>query len=153
MRYKRGFYARVQYSAAAMAPRKKRRRSTPEAEHIQQGVSLEDLPLPAAALIYKCLDTQSRTALAAVSRWARGIVMAEARSVQLRVLSTAPRKPLQRLLHNLCTAAEAGRLSLTLHAQGFLDIIDKRVLSKLLAQSPQGGWPSVRELKLEVGTS
>jgi hypothetical protein len=78
--------------------------------------------------------------------------MAEARSVKLDVGRTAPRKPLVHFLDRLCTAAEAGRLRLRLHAN-CIDRTDMRFLSQLLAPSQQGGWPSIRELKLEVGES
>jgi hypothetical protein len=72
--------------------------------------------------------------------------------VQLQVHSTAPHKPLFRLLSRVCSAAQAGRLSLNLEAHGFDSNSQSNVLSDLLAPAKQqGGWVSVKELKLGVG--
>jgi hypothetical protein len=111
-------------------------------------VSLQDLPLPAAALIYQQLDAESRQTLVSVSRWARDTVLREARSIKLQVHSKSPRKPLMRFLERACTAAEAGRLSLALDAHGFES--KGNLLSGLLAPSSKAGWASVRELSLKV---
>jgi hypothetical protein len=71
--------------------------------------------------------------------------------VELQVHSTAPRKPLTRLLNRVCSSAQAGRLSLTLRAHGFDRNSESNVLSDLLAPAKQqGGWVSVKELYLQV---
>jgi hypothetical protein len=114
-------------------------------------VSLEDLPHTAAAVIYQCLDAQSRTSLASVSRWARELVLREVRSVKLQVHSTGPRKPVVSFLNRLCSQAPAGRLSLKLDADSISMHSKSNGLSDLLALAKQqGGWASVKKLALEV---
>jgi hypothetical protein len=137
----------------SMAPRTRQRTSI--AQRSSQGARaglLDELPQTAAAVIYQCLDARSRTSLAAVCRWARDLVLREARSLELQVHSSAARKPLSRLLSRVCSAAQAGRLSLTLQAHGFTINSKSNVLSDLLAPAKQqGGWASVKELALKVG--
>jgi hypothetical protein len=72
--------------------------------------------------------------------------------VELQVHSTAAHKPLVGLLNRVCSAARAGRLSLSLEAHGFAIDSPSNVLSELLAPATQqGGWASVKELALKVG--
>jgi hypothetical protein len=130
------------------------RQTSSIAQHSSQvdGVGfLEELPQTAAAVIYECLDARSRTSLASVSRWARDLVFREARSVELQLHSTAPRKPLVSFLNRVCCAAQAGRLSLSMKAHGFAINRKSNVLSDLLAPAKQqGGWASVKELAIKV---
>jgi hypothetical protein len=112
---------------------------------------LEALPDTAAAVIFQCLDARGLTSLVAVCRWARDLVLREARYVELQVHSKSPRKPLIRLLNRVCLAALAGRLALSLEAHGFAINSKSNVLSDLLAPAKQqGGWASVKELALKV---
>jgi hypothetical protein len=130
------------------------RNKTSIAQQSSQGdstVGLEELPQTAAAVIYQCLDARGRTSLAAVSRWAKDLVLREVRSVELQVHSRAPCKPLIRVICRLCSAADAGRLSFNLVAHGFVRNSNSNVLSDLLAPAQQqGGWASIKELALEV---
>jgi hypothetical protein len=145
---------------ACMPRHKRRKRSTvKDSEQDEKGNVLELLPLPALALIYQQLDSKTRLALLQTSRWGRDIVLAEAKSVRLKLSDTdaspAARKPLLRLLARVCSGAQgaAGRLSLAVDA---LHVHEKR--SKLLydmlhpASSQQSGWTSVGQLKLQVRT-
>jgi hypothetical protein len=69
--------------------------------------------------------------------------------VKLQVHCNSARKPLVRLLNRVCSAAQAGRLSLTLEAHGFDR--NSNLLPNLLAPGKQqGGWASVQELALKV---
>jgi hypothetical protein len=71
--------------------------------------------------------------------------------VELQVHSTAPSKPLARFFNRVCSAAQAGKLSLKLAAHGFDRNSKSNVLSDLLAPAnQQGGWASVKELTLKV---
>jgi hypothetical protein len=134
-----------------MTPRTRQRSNIAQQSGQVDGVGLEELPQTAAAVIYECLDSRSRTSLASVSRWARDLVLREARSVELKLHSRAPRKPLVRLLNRLCSAAQAGRLSLSLKARGFTIKSKSQALSDLLAPAKQqGGWASVKELAIKV---
>jgi hypothetical protein len=136
-----------------MAPRSKDLESRDESSSQWDRVGLEDLPHPATALIYQFLNAQDRTTvaqLASVSDWARDLVLREARSWRFKVHSKPP-KHLMRFLHRVCTASEAGRLTLTLEAHGFVSNSKRLVLSDVLASAmQQGRWPSVKELTLQV---
>jgi hypothetical protein len=137
--------------AAFMAPRNKKPNNTAESSSQAETVGLlEELPQTAAAVIYQCLDAHSRTALASVSRWARDLVLREVRSVKLQVRNAAPRKPLIRLLKRVCSAAQAGRLSLDMQAHGFGSSKSNVLLPLLAPAQQEGGWTSVGELKLKV---
>jgi hypothetical protein len=111
------------------------------------------LPLPALALICQHIGAKGQNALMGISSEWRDTVLAEARSISLKLpskASAAGLQPTARLLNRACTFAVPGRLSLGLHMQNNKG--SSRVLGDLLKLgSDLSGWASVRELTLKVG--
>jgi hypothetical protein len=115
-----------------------------------KATSLEFLPQPVAALIYSQLDAAGRRALLQVSRWARDVVLREARSISLQVFSRAPRKPTLQLLETARTSGTVAKLSVA--ACNFNRNSKNKLFSDLFGPATQqAGWAFVKTLVLKVG--